>query len=210
MPTRRRLIILLAASLPLGASFAAAPAARADDLAAARALIQHTGGMLLSAINSSESYAQKQARLQQLVFENVDVDGVARFVLGRFWRQATPQQQQVYLQTFRELLVYAGTGQASTFQGATFAVVNAVQQPVGIVVNTLVNVPGKPQATVQWVVAMMDGQPKIVDILAEGTSLRLTERNDYAGVISQHGGQIQPLIDAMQQQLARFKANPTG
>jgi phospholipid transport system substrate-binding protein len=56
----------------------------------------------------------------------------------------------------------------------------------------------------------VDGQPKIVDIIAEGTSLRLTERNDYAGVISQHGGQIQPLIDAMRNQLARFQANPTG
>jgi hypothetical protein len=29
-------------------------------------------------------------------------------------------------------------------------------------------------------------------------------------VISQHGGQIQPLIDAMRNQLARFQANPTG
>jgi phospholipid transport system substrate-binding protein len=63
---------------------------------------------------------------------------------------------------------------------------------------------------VQWVVAMMNGQPKIIDIIAEGTSLRLTERNDYAGVISQHGGQVQPLIDAMRNQLARFQANPTG
>jgi phospholipid transport system substrate-binding protein len=85
-----------------------------------------------------------------------------------------------------------------------------MQQPVGLVVTTTVNVPGKPPANVQWVVAMMDGQPKIIDILAEGTSLRLTERNDYAGVISQHGGQVQPLIDAMRNQLARFQSGPTG
>jgi phospholipid transport system substrate-binding protein len=102
------------------------------------------------------------------------------------------------------------TGQTSTFQGASFTIGSASQQPVGIVVSTTVNVPGKAPATVQWVVAMVDGQPKIVDIIAEGTSLRLTERNDYAGVISQHGGQIQPLIDAMRNQLARFQANPTG
>jgi phospholipid transport system substrate-binding protein len=210
MPTRRTAITLLAAAMAGAGSIALTPAARADDISAARAMIQTTGGTLLGVVNSSAGYAQKQAQLKQLVDDNVDVDGVARFVLGRYWREATPQQQQDYMQTFRQLLVYAVTGQASTFQGASFSVGGATQQPVGIVVNTTVNVPGKPQATVQWVVQMMSGQPKIVDIIAEGTSLRLTERNDYAGVISQHGGQIQPLIDAMRNQLARFEANPTG
>ena len=210
MPTRRSLITSLAVAAPLGAFLAIAPVARADDLAAARGMIQTTGNAMISIINSSASAAQKQAAFQQLVYANVDVDGVARFVLGRFWRVATPAQQQEYMQTFRQLLVYAVTGQTSTFQGASFTIGEATEQPAGIVVSTTVNVPGKPPATVQWVVAMMNGQPKIIDILAEGTSLRLTERNDYAGVISQHGGDVQPLIDAMRNQLARFQANPTG
>ena len=210
MPTRRSLITSLAVAAPLGAFLAIAPVARADDLSAARGMIQSTGNAMISIINSSASAAQKQAAFQQLVYANVDVDGVARFVLGRFWRVATPAQQQEYMQTFRQLLVYAVTGQTSTFQGASFTIGEATEQPAGIVVSTTVNVPGKPPATVQWVVAMMNGQPKIIDILAEGTSLRLTERNDYAGVISQHGGDVQPLIDAMRNQLARFQANPTG
>ena len=210
MPTRRSLITSLAVAAPLGAFLAIAPVARADDLSAARGMIQTTGNAMISIINSSASAAQKQAAFQQLVYANVDVDGVARFVLGRFWRVATPAQQQEYMQTFRQLLVYAVTGQTSTFQGASFTIGEATEQPAGIVVSTTVNVPGKPPATVQWVVAMMNGQPKIIDILAEGTSLRLTERNDYAGVISQHGGDVQPLIDAMRNQLARFQANPTG
>jgi phospholipid transport system substrate-binding protein len=210
MPNRRTVITLFAAVMAGAGSIVVTPAARADDLSAAQAMIQTTGGRLLSVVNSSAGYAQKQAQLKRLVDDNVDVDGVAHFVLGRFWRVATPQQQQDYMQTFRQLLVYAVTGQASTFQGASFSVGSATQQPVGIVVNTTVNVPGKPQATVQWVVQMMNGQPKIIDIIAEGTSLRLTERNDYAGVISQHGGQVQPLIDAMRIQLARFQSNPTG
>jgi phospholipid transport system substrate-binding protein len=210
MPTRRSLMIAAFAAAPLGTFLAVAPGARADDLSAARAMIQSTGNTMVSIIDSSAGYAQKHAAFQQLVYANVDVDGVARFVLGRFWRVATPEQQQAYMQTFRQLLVYAVTGQTSSFQGATFTVGPATQQPVGIVVATTVNVPGKPPAVVQWVVAMMDGQPKIIDILAEGTSLRLTERNDYAGVISQHGGDVQPLIDAMRNQLARFQAGPTG
>ena len=210
MPTRRSVITALVAAVPFGVFVDNAPRARADDLSAAQAMIQSTGNGMISIINSSASDTQKQASFQQLVFANVDVDGVARFVLGRYWRVATPEQQQAYMQTFRQLLVYAVTGQTSTFQGASFTIVSATQQPEGMLVGTTVNVPGKPSATVQWVVATVNGQPKIIDIIAEGTSLRLTERNDYAGVISQHGGDIQPLIDAMRNQLARFQANSAG
>jgi phospholipid transport system substrate-binding protein len=207
---RRRVTTFLAAALPLTALMGRVTQARADDLSVARSLIQSTGSQLLNVVNSSESDAQKQASMRQLVSNAVDVDGVARFVIGRFWRVATPAQQQDYMQTFRQLLVYAVTGQASTFQGASFEVGSAAERDVGIVVDTNVLVPGKPQALVQWVVAMIGGQPKIIDIIAEGTSLRLTERNDYAGVISQHGGQIQPLLDAMHHQLTRFLSNATG
>lgn len=206
---RRRLLAVpvsllgLAFAISLGCT---APA-RADDLAGARSMIQTTADQLLQIINSNQADAKKQVELRRIVHGSVDVDGVGRFVLGRFWRVATPAQITEYMTTFRQLLVYAVAAQASSFEGATFKVGQARVQPAGIVVDTFVTVPGKPPATVQWVVQYIDGTPKVVDILAEGTSLRITERNDYAGVISQHGGQVQPLINAMRQQLARFKAN---
>lgn len=207
---RRTAMTALAAALPMAGFLVQVPAAHADEVSSARALIATTGSKLLDVINSSAGDAAKQAKLRDLVHASVDVDGVARFVLGRYWRVATPAQQQDYMGTFRQLLVYAVTAQASTFQGASFKVGQAAMRDVGVVVDTMVTVPGKPPTTVQWVVKEIGGQPKIVDIIAEGTSLRITERNDYAGVISQHGGQIQPLLDAMHHQLARFKSNATG
>ncbi|MCB8877376.1 MlaC/ttg2D family ABC transporter substrate-binding protein [Acidisoma silvae] len=203
---RRGVMTFLATAILLVSSVGLTVQARADDVSDARGLIQTTASKLLGVINSSQSDAQKQVQMQQLVRGAVDVDGVARFVLGRYWRVATPAQQQDYMQTFRQLLVYAVTGQASTFQGAKFNVGEAAQRDAGIVVDTDVLVPGKPEAQVQWVVATVGGEPKIIDIIAEGTSLRLTERNDYAGVISQHGGQIEALLDAMHHQLARFRS----
>lgn len=208
MRIRRRRVMTFFATAMLLASFVGLTSrARADDVSDARTLIESTCTQLLGVINSSQGDAQKQAAMQQLVRGAVDVDGVARFVLGRFWRVATPAQQQDYMQTFRQLLVYAVTGQAASFQGAKFTMGQAAMRDAGIVVDTDVTVPGKPEAQVQWVVATVGGKPKIIDILAEGTSLRLTERNDYAGVISQHGGQVQPLLDAMHHQLARFQSN---
>ena len=42
----------------------------------------------------------------------------------------------------------------------------------------------------------------MVDVIAEGTSLRLTQRSDYAAFLSHNNNNIQALIDAMKQQIA--------
>ena len=54
-----------------------------------------------------------------------------------------------------------------------------------------------------WVVDGTDGQPRIVDVVAEGVSLRQTQRSDYASYIQQHGGNVEALIQALRAQVAR-------
>jgi phospholipid transport system substrate-binding protein len=54
---------------------------------------------------------------------------------------------------------------------------------------------------VQWVVDEVDGHPKIVDVVAEGTSLRLTQRSDYGSYLQQHGDSVDALIAAMRRQV---------
>jgi phospholipid transport system substrate-binding protein len=53
---------------------------------------------------------------------------------------------------------------------------------------------------VQWVVRT-DGAPKVLDVVAEGTSLRLTQRQDYASYLTRHGESIDALIAALKRQL---------
>ena len=48
MPTRRSLISAFAAAVPIGVSLTVAPGARADDISAARAMIQTTGATMIS------------------------------------------------------------------------------------------------------------------------------------------------------------------
>jgi phospholipid transport system substrate-binding protein len=70
-----------------------------------------------------------------------------------------------------------------------------------VAVDTTVTRPNQAPADVRWVVDEVAGQPKIVDVLAEGTSLRLTQRSDYASYLSRNGNDVQALIDAIRRQL---------
>ncbi len=198
MLTRRILLSLAAtaATLPL-----AAPA-RADATEQASKFIAELGRELSGIVNGPAPLKERQAALQKVVDANVDLDDVARFCLGRYWRSATPQQQQEYVEIFRRVLQQNVTGKIGDYQGVTFAVNRAAPRDDNVVVTSTVTRPNNEPNRVDWLVSMASGAPKIIDVIAEGTSLRLTQRSDYASFLARNNNNVQALIDAMRHQAA--------
>jgi phospholipid transport system substrate-binding protein len=73
------------------------------------------------------------------------------------------------------------------------------------IVSSLVERPNNPPTNVDWVISNPTRSPKIIDVLAEGTSLRLTQRSDYASYLSHNNYDINALITAMRQQAEQNK-----
>ena len=71
------------------------------------------------------------------------------------------------------------------------------------IVITTVERTNKPTSRVDWVVATNTGSFKNVDLLAGGTSLRLTEDADFRSYLSRHQYNIHELVGGMRQQIAR-------
>ncbi|MBN8890183.1 MAG: hypothetical protein ABS99_01005 [Acetobacteraceae bacterium SCN 69-10] len=198
MQTRRTLLAAgLAGVLAAACTGTAAQAAVPDQAAA---FIQKLLQDLTAIVNGPGSTAQKQAALQKIVDTSVDVNGVARFCLGRFWRQATAQQQKDYIALFRQVLMNNITGKVGEYSGVTFQMGRAQSRDEGIAVSSIVTRPGNAPNSVDWIVATEGGQPKIIDVIAEGTSLRLTQRSDYSSFLSRNNGNVQALIDALHRQ----------
>ena len=102
-PARRTLLGLLVLA---PAAFVAPPPARAEtDTAQAAAFIKQTGQEMATLIGGAPTAAEKRRRMQPFLDRVVDVDGVARFCLGRHWRQATGAQQEAYLKLFHRVLL---------------------------------------------------------------------------------------------------------
>jgi len=193
---RRTVLYVTAACL----TALAVPGARAQTPEQATAFVQNLGNQLVGIVNGPGSTEQKSAALTRVIDSDVDVAGVGRFCLGRFWRMATPQQQREYETLFRKVLITSITSKIGDYQGVRFTIGRTTPRPEGQVVATTIAGPKKPPAEVDWVVKDVNGSPKIVDVVAEGTSLRLTQRDDYASYIVQHNDSVQALIDAMQRQ----------
>ncbi len=52
--------------------------------------------------STSGSLEQREQQFRQILAQNFDVPFIGRFVLGRSWRTATPQQQADYLALFED------------------------------------------------------------------------------------------------------------
>lgn len=193
----RRSCIILACVVVLAVVLAARPAAAAADPVA---VITNLGNQALQVLGTNVDPNVRVARFRQLFGEDFDVPGIARFVLGRYWHVATPQQQQQFVKAFADYIVLAYSNRLAEYSGEHLKVTGSRAVPDGSLVSSQIVRPnGAPPAEVDWRLTRHDGAYKIDDVIVEGVSMAVTQRSEFASVIQRHGGQVQGLITALRQ-----------
>jgi phospholipid transport system substrate-binding protein len=157
----------------------------------------------LQVLGPSVPPAQRTAVFRQLFQSDFDVPGIGQFVLGRYWRTLTPQQQQEFLSLFQEYTVRAYADRLGQYGGAPFHVTGA--RPLGneVVVSSEVARQGGNPVHIDWHVANNGGQNKITDVYVDGVSMKLTQRDEFSSIIQRNNGQPNAVISVMKQQLAQ-------
>ncbi len=201
--TRRLALGLLA--LPALAPLGFPARGQTMDTGRATTFITTTGEELVAVLNSDAPVARRRDQVAAILRRAVDVEGTGRFILGRWWRVATPEEQREYLRLFEETLIRNLAARFGDFQGVRFSVGRSqARSEDDVLVTTVVERPSSPTVTLDWRVAEVAGQPRIVDLVAEGASLRLTQRSEYSSVITRNGNRVSALLDAMRSQIARM------
>jgi len=197
-----RRFFLSTATVALIAATALTPPAEAQTAGQAAAFIRGTGTAMVQVVNSEAPDQDKAQEMARIIDQRVAVNEIARFCLGPFWRTASPAQQQEYLGLFHRVLVFNIDSKMGEYRGVTFTITHTAPGQGGQVVGTVIKRPNQPPANVDWVVQDVGGSPKIVDVIAEGTSLKITQRSDYSSFIIHNNQSIQALLNAMKRQLS--------
>jgi len=193
----RRWFLIGAYVLIVGISISARPAAAAADPAT---VITSLGNQALEALGKNVDPTSRVARFRHLFSEDFDVPGIARFVLGRYWRVATEPQQQEFVKLFADYIALAYSNRLAEYSGETLQVTGSRPAPDGSVVSSeIVRPNGAPPAKVDWLLTQHDGVYKISDVVVEGVSMAVTQRSEFAAVIQRNGGQVQGLITVLRQ-----------
>jgi phospholipid transport system substrate-binding protein len=189
-----------------GLAMMASPRARAqnDHNAAVVDFIRQAGNELATLAKVATTSDAGRTRLQDFIDRATDVDGVARFCLGRFWTVASASQRQEYLGLFHRVLLRNVITWLGTHQQTSGHVTIGKPLPAGddIDVPTIVDSANEPSAHITWVVSDAVSGLKIKDLIVEGVSLRLTVRNDYVSFIEHNNDDIDVFIRTLQRQVA--------
>lgn len=194
----RRWLLAALVLVPLAAR-AQTPA----DPAQAASFVRQAGVDLAGVVSGAQSPEEKQARMAPYLQRVVDEDGVARFCLGRYWQAATPEQRTEYLRLFHLVLLRGVVNRLGDYQaGSVKVTVNTpVEKADGTYVPTVVERSGNKPVTITWLVTAEGSTLRISDVVAEGMSLRMTQRSDYASFLARNGGDVGALLAALRKQV---------
>jgi phospholipid transport system substrate-binding protein len=194
--TRRSLLttlLLLIAS----ASLAAPPSVIAAD---ANVFMNELWNRAVEVLSKKAPLEERLARFRQLFHADFDGPGIARFVLGRYWRSASEEEQQEYLKLFENYVVYVYGTRLSNFNGEAFRVRGSRTDESGTIVSTDIISPGRePPIKIDWRLIADNGAFKINDVVIEGISMMVTQRSEFASVIQRHGGKVGGLLALMRE-----------
>ncbi len=148
----------------------------------------------------------REARFRDLLQDGIAIGKIGRFVVGKHWRQMTPEQQDDYLELYGEWALKTYSSRLSGYSGQTFKITKSVATDKGdIFVSSRIRPPDDAEPIrVDWRVRTIDGKPKVIDIVVEGTSMLLTQRSEFLAVLGKRG--IEGLLDTMRLRVSEFPA----
>ena len=195
----KKFLLSLVAALSCVWAFAAQAAV---DAAKAEAFVKGvTEDGIENIINANISQAEKDKRFAKLFNSALDIQFIGQFVLGRYWRTATPEQRQEFIDAYRELNVQTWSKRFDEFKGRNFIFkgTDASNSANQIFVNSTVPMEQGEPAKVVWRVKQTGNEFKIVDIIIENVSLAITARNEYTAFIKQSPDGVAGLIKNLQE-----------
>ena len=128
-----------------------------------------------------------EAALGELIRTGFNIDLIGRFVLGKYARKATPDQLGEYKGLYHEFFVGSYSRQLCAFRGDLVTVVGS--QPVGardMMVETRLDRDGQ-SLSASWRIRRGKGGYKIIDLLIDGVSMALSQRQEFASIIVNGG-----------------------
>jgi phospholipid transport system substrate-binding protein len=144
------------------------------------------------------SQDERTQRFRKLLNEAFDLPRIARFTLGRYWRTASDEQKAEFLTLFEKFVIQAYSTRFQDMSGKKLNVLTAREISASqALVLSEIQIPGKPSVKINWRIRSKDDVHKVVDVMVEGISMSVTQRDEFAAVIRQTGGQVRGLIKAL-------------
>lgn len=181
--------------------------AKADNLTAAEAenWAQDKGEKLLKAF-SETNIKRRYELLDEMLLNYVDLEYISQFVVGKYWRQMSPEQKEIYKPLFKRyaLSIYKSFPLNFNSDKIHYQILRARVEPnyanVGAKVTLdSADVPeGMQDILVDFRLNKKQGQICIVDLKLGESSLILSYRGRFYQMLAQNDGDIDWFLEDLE------------
>jgi phospholipid transport system substrate-binding protein len=162
-------------------------------------LLQEVTDRVLAEIRKDPEQLKDVNRVRALtdrfILPHLDFRAAAQWVLGRYWRTATSEQRERFVEEFRQLLLNTYVRSISNYQNNRISIGPARGAPDSgrAEVDVEVERPGGPPVHLRFRLHKPGEEWLVYDISVEGVSLVATHRSTFAREIHDRG--LDSLID---------------
>ena len=155
--------------------------------------INSLGTQIISvASNNKINTKKKKEQLANVIEQNVDIEWIAKFVLGRHYRIATTSQKDQFKNLYYQFIIESYVPKFIEYNGAKFRIANVLNDSNYDVVKCIFNLKDNANdINLDFRVRENSSNPKqkflVFDFIAEGVSFIETQRSEFGSVIAQDG-----------------------
>lgn len=141
---------------------------------------------------------QRVDALRRLFEEHLDLPGIARFAMGRYWRLVEEGERTEFVRLFRELLVQTSNASLADYKSEKLRVTETrPAEDNEVLVRSALSLADGPSVQIDWRLRREMERFRIQDVVVEGISVRIALRDLFAAAIREKGGTMAALLSAM-------------
>jgi phospholipid transport system substrate-binding protein len=158
--------------------------------------VQDTGKFIENVFNQTISIAQnkklsdkqKELGFSNLINDSVDTNWIAKFVIGKYWRQISEEQQKEFIDLYQNYLIKTYIPKFKNYGGGDIKINKILEQRTGVffVQSEFQDNEGKV-ININFRVTKNKDKLLITDIIPEGISFIATQRSEVNSYIANNG-----------------------
>ncbi len=155
-----------------------------------------------SSILSSEiSDSDKISKLNAIAEDNVDIEGIGFYTLGKYRKSISEDEKIKYTKLFKSYFLKSFSSRLVTYTDPKINVISEkkINEKYTIVNSILVATDKRPEVKIDWRVYTKDpNKPLIRDLIVEGLSLARTQKEEFNSVIQNNENNISALFKTLE------------
>ncbi len=153
------------------------------------------------------SRPERIENFRTLFKENFAVKTIGKWILGRYWSKATPEQQNEYFRLFEDLIVVSYVDRFAQYTGEGLKITKTLahNKRVTTVFSEIQQLGSTTPVRVDWRIGKTSKAYKVMDVVVEGTSMSITMKSDFGSIIRQKGGKVAGLLEVLRSKTATLK-----